>query len=198
MASPGLLRGVLDARRVHARPIVGTLGFHLGPDVQMRTVATGYDTEVEDRLLADVAWPEDGYRLFEIAALAGSSAGGWFLPMSESNALFMDRESWTLLGGFDESFELPGGGLVNLDAWKRACELPDTQPVVVLGEGTFHQVHGGVATNDPVSHYDDYQAEHVRIRGEPFVPPTYDPVLVGRVHPRALSWIERSARLASH
>lgn len=196
MASPGLIRGALEARGVHPRPVVGTLGFHLGPDVQKRTVVAGYDAATEDRLLAEIDWPADGYRLFEISALAASSSGGWFRPLSESNALFMTREAWDLLEGFDERFESPGGGLVNLDAWRRACELPDAQPVVVLGEGTFHQVHGGVATNDPRSRSAEYQAEYQRIRGHRFTPPDIDPVLVGRVRRQVLPWIEQSARSA--
>ena len=36
--------------------------------------------------------------------------------MAESNALFMDRDLWLELGGYDERFTTPGGGLANLDA----------------------------------------------------------------------------------
>lgn len=197
MATPGLLRGVLEARGVHPRPLVGTLGFHLGPDVQMRTCAAGYDARVEDRLLAEIGWPDEGYRLFEIAALAGSSAGGWFLPMAESNALFLNREMWEQLDGFDERFESPGGGLVNLDTWRRACELTDVQPVIVLGEGTFHQVHGGVATNSPVSRSAAYRAEYQKIRGTDFSRPDMEPIYVGRAPGPSVPWIERSAQIAA-
>ena len=88
-----------------------------------------------------------GYRLFELSTLAGSSGRGWFGPLGESNALFMQAALWAELGGLDEEFALPGGGLVNHDLLRRACELPGAELIVLLGEGTFHQIHGGAATS---------------------------------------------------
>src|ERR1043165_7511577 len=35
MASPGLLGMAMRASRLHDRPVVATLGFHLGPEIQM-------------------------------------------------------------------------------------------------------------------------------------------------------------------
>jgi hypothetical protein len=98
-------------------------------------------------LLASIDWPQDGYRLFEIATVDESSVDGWLQPIAEANALFMPRKSWDQLGGMDERFDASGGGLVNLDMYSRAMELPDAQLVLLLGEGTFHQMHGGIATN---------------------------------------------------
>ena len=69
-------------------------------------------------------------------------------------------------GGLDERFALPGGGLVNHDLYRRACALAGVELIVLLGEGTFHQYHGGAATSRRHSWdemHDDYQA----IRGEP-------------------------------
>jgi len=101
----------------------------------------------EDALLAAIHWPEDGYRLFEIAIFAGSCVGGWFRPIGESNAVFICRDAYIRLGGFDERFDLPGGGFVNLDFFRRAVLREGSELVVLLGEGTFHQLHGGIATN---------------------------------------------------
>ena len=67
--------------------------------------------------------------------------------MGESSSLFLTRELWRELGGLDERFALPGGGLVNHDLYRRACALDDVQLVVMLGEGTFHQIHGGASTS---------------------------------------------------
>ncbi len=36
---------------------------------------------------------------------------------------------------------------MNIDLFKRACDWPDSQPVMLIGEGSFHQVHGGTTTN---------------------------------------------------
>jgi len=181
LASPGLLRGALFADRVHDRAVIASLGFHLGPDVQMVSVANGYDQEAEDRLLEESGWTDDGYRLFDVSAFAGSSAGGWFAPIAESNALFLRRQLWDELGGVDERFVAPGGGLVNLDTYKRACELPGSQLIVLLGEGTFHQVHGGVATNSVLSPWGTFHEEYVRLRGHAFSQPQIEPLYLGRV-----------------
>ena len=34
-----------------------------------------------------------------------------------------------------------------MDTYARACALPDSELVMLLGEGTFHQIHGGVMTS---------------------------------------------------
>jgi len=171
MASPGLLINAIRAARLHHKPVIATLGFHLGPDVQMRSIHAGYDQEAEDRLLGSVNWKEDGYRLFQISVFAGSSANGWFHPISESNALFLTRAMWTELGGYDARFASPGGGLVNLDTYKRACALPDSQLIVLLGEGTFHQFHDGIATNSKTSPHELFAEEYLRLRGKSFSQP---------------------------
>jgi hypothetical protein len=195
IASPGLLMGALEAARLHPRPVVSSLGFHLGPKVQMVSTKEGYDQLREDQLLERVAWEEDGYRLFDISVLAGSSSGGWFQPIAESNALFMPRELWQALGGFDESFRSAGGGLVNLDAYARACKLADTQLITLLGEGTFHQVHGGISTNAQSDLWHEFHAEYLRIRHEPFAVPRKESIYVGRLSSHALRFVEYSARL---
>ena len=103
----------------------------------MKSVLKGYNEELEDQLLQSVDWINDGYKLFEISSLAGSSAGGYFKPIAESNALFMSKTLWNELGGYDEQFKTPGGGLANLDIYKRACELPKSKLAILLNERYF-------------------------------------------------------------
>ena len=62
----------------------------------MQAAEAGYDQAAEDELLAGIDWREDGYRLFDVSVLNGSSAWGWFEPIAESSALFLRREP---LGG---------------------------------------------------------------------------------------------------
>lgn len=198
--SPGILGLASRAFGAYADPIVATLGWHLGPDVQGRSVGQGYDAATEDALLRDIGWPNDGYRLFEIASLAVSSGGGWFLPIAESNCLFVRSETFRGLGGYDERFDLPGGGLVNHDFFARACELSGTELVTLFGEGTFHQLHGGVATEAaPRRHkklWREYEAQYTRLRGRPYRWPSKPSHLLGGVSPSVLESIRLSAERA--
>ncbi|KDA00632.1 cephalosporin hydroxylase [Hyphomonas polymorpha PS728] len=168
MASPGLLARAREVLAISGTSVVGTIGFHLGPKVQMESVAEGYNQEAEDRLLASVDWQSDAYRLFEISSFAGSSLNGWFSLPAETNAVFLSKDFFDMLGGYDERFVSPGGGLINHDFWNRVCACPDSRVVMLLGEGTFHQVHGGVATNAKVSPWESFTAEYAQIRGESY------------------------------
>jgi cephalosporin hydroxylase len=198
MASPRLLATALAASRLHDRAAIGTLAFHLGPDVQMRSVLAGYDQAVEDRLLASSGWEEDPYRLFSISTFAGSSENGWFVTPAETNALFLTRTHWQELGGYDPRFVTPGGGLANIDIWERLCTDPLTRIILLMGEATFHQVHGGVATNAVQSPWNLFHDEYVAIRGKPYAPPQVEPLLLGYPHPASLpSLREALERLAA-
>jgi hypothetical protein len=196
LASPGLIGHAILASKLHPRPVIATLGFHLGPDVQPRSVRNGYDQDVEDALLREAEWEHDGYRLFDISVFALSSGGGWFQPIAESNALFMPRSMWDELGGYDERFLSPGGGMVNLDMYERACALPDSQVIILLGEATFHQVHGGVATNAVDPPFEEFREEFRAIRGRIPRHPHVDPLYVGRITPPVLSSIRLSIEQA--
>ncbi len=200
IVSPGMLNQALAALDAFERPVVSTLAFHLGPDFQTRSVAKGYDQQQEDELLASVKWPEDGYRLFEISAFAGSSENGWFLPIAESSCLFLPQDLYAELGGFEEAFAAPGGGLVNLDFYYRACQLDGSTLVTLLGEASFHQVHGGAMTNqvpeESVRLWKIHDEEHYRIRNAHFTMPTRAPVFFGEVTPHVMPWLLESCRIS--
>jgi glycosyltransferase involved in cell wall biosynthesis len=196
LASPGLLGMALRAARLAARPVIATLGWHLGATRHIDAPSTGYDRAAEDRLLDEADWERDGYRLFAVSTLAGSSGRGWFGPLGETNALFMPSDLWRELGGLDEAFALPGGGLVNHDLFRRACELPDSELIVVLGEGTFHQIHGGAATSGLYTRAEAGE-EYQRLRGRVYSPPERPPLYVGRVPPTTLASLEHSIAWAT-
>ena len=109
------------------------------------------------------------YRLFDISCLAESSKYGVFSPLTESKALVIPRQIFDELGGFDERFTSPGGGLVNQDFYQRALSLPNVQLVALLGEATFQQVHGGVFMGVESSWQESCE-EYQRIRGKAFDP----------------------------
>lgn len=183
IATPGLLRHGLLATRLHPVSVVATLGFYLGDEWQRIAVTKGYTTEIEDALLERIDWPTDGYRLFEIGTFDESSFLGLIHGIAESNALFLKKSSWQSIGGMDERFDLPGGGLVNLDTFDRACEQPGARLVVLLGEATFHQLHGGVATSIAPQKWqealDPWLQQYAALRGKPWSHIYRERVLLG-------------------
>ena len=185
--SPRILSCTATAFRAFTSPFVCTLGLHLGQEVQNLSMTKGYGQGSEDALLDSVDWHANGYALFTVSALAMSSRGGWFSSITESNCFALAREEFYRIGGFHAGFQSPGGGLVNLDFFRLACQAPELTPVMLLGEGTFHQFHGGVATNVPVgAHpFPQFAEEYVRIRGTPYEPPTFSPHFLGHLSPEA-------------
>ena len=155
--------------------MIGALGFHLGPEVQMRSVHNGYDQLVEDAMLAACGWEDDAYRLFDVSVLAGSSVEGWFALPNETNSLFLTADHWRELGGYDRGFVSPGGGFANLDIWARLCADLSAEVILLLGEATFHQVHNGVATNSLAPPRALWTEEYERLRGRPYISPVRSP-----------------------
>ena len=198
MVTPGLLHFARRGAGIYDRAVVASIGWVLGFDNQKWAMEAGHDKEREDALLKSIDWPADGYRLFEIGTLAASSINGWLLPIAESSALFLRRELWEMLEGLDERFDLPGGGLVNLDTYRRALELPNAELVVLLGEGSFHQIHGGIATNSDIDLFPEalqrWSQQYETIRGQPWAfRPQDRPTYLGIMPRPALSHLIRSA-----
>ncbi|WP_196137750.1 glycosyltransferase family A protein [Aliikangiella sp. G2MR2-5] len=195
MASPNLLSLALMANKLSQNSLISTHAYHLGHEVQMKSVLNGYNQQVEDELLQSVPWETNGYSLFNISVFAGSSAKGWFNPIAESNAFFTTRVNWDKLGGFDERFKTPGGGLVNLDTYLRATELEGIELISLLGEGTFHQVHGGVATNQQRQDatWNVFHEEYRAIRGKDYSPTDKKALLFGKVRQEQKKFLVDSA-----
>jgi cephalosporin hydroxylase len=151
--------------------IVVTQQWYVGPGQQPDAMNAGYDQSYEDELFRGIEWPLDGYRLFEIGHFIGDR--DWFDGLWESNCIFVPRKLLEQYGAFDESFSMPGGGYANLELYERLGATPGVKVVTILGEGSFHQVHGGTTTNraDPddrratITGYADHFAE---LRGRQF------------------------------
>jgi glycosyltransferase involved in cell wall biosynthesis len=195
LVTPGVLALARVALTISPDVLVTPLAWHLGSQRQDVSQKSGYSAAVEDGLIESIGWPADGYRLFEIGALAHANPRGWFGPLNESACTLLSRESFDAIGGYDESFASPGGGLVNLDFFTRAIERSRIGPVVLLGEGSFHQIHGGAATNaaDPANVQQDFRSEYERLRGHPYALPEVDPLYLGRLAPSAMRWLEPAA-----
>lgn len=193
MCSPGLLSAARDALRIFPRTIVGTIAWHLGDEHQSISSGRGYTQKTEDEILAALDWQADGYRLFRRAAWAFSNPTGHFGSIAESCATFMSRKTYEAVGGYDDAFTLPGGGYANLDFFKRCCALDESRFVLLAGEGTFHQYHGGATTGLDAAAYGSRAAqEYLSIRGVAFRPPALDPILFGTANSEVLPWFEKS------
>lgn len=198
MLTPGVVRHILMGHRMLDNAVVAVPGYHLGRELQQEAVSSGYSLEQERQLLASIAWPDAGYRLFDIACFSGSSAPGLFMPNSESNCISLRRELWQDLGGCDPRFDLRGGGLINLDLYKRACEYPGVQHVIAIGEGTFHQFHGGVTTGGQSrelreAYIEQSKAQYRDLRGEEFASPVTRPVYLGEIPVQAQKFVHYSS-----
>lgn len=185
MLSPGFLSLVQHAITTFESPVIVSLGWHLGPDVQFRSIQNGYDQQEEDQLLESISWQENGYNLFTISSLAGSNERGWFGPLAESPLMFMERKKFLEIGGYHTGFTSAAGGLLNLDIYRQACESPGTQLCVLLGEGTFHQIHGGELNNSTGEEHARKQAiahkEYESVRGRAYSPPVQEPFYFGQL-----------------
>ena len=188
LVSPGAVAAAMTAARIHPRPIITPMAWHLGDEHQSISIAKGYGPDAEDALLGSIDWPSSGYRLFDVAALAGANPQGMIGGVNESCFLVVPRTLWNEVGGLDERFDIAGGGLVSLDLFTRLVQAEGTQLVVLLGEGSFHQVHGGASTKPQVDH-SPWHAQYEALRGRPYAPPAVDPLFVGRVPSPARRWL---------
>ena len=186
--TPGVLRYGMAGLSTYAPAIVATQQWYVGPGQQGEVERLGYDREYEDRLFTEIEWPIDGYRLFDVGHFIGDR--DWFDGIWESNCVFVPRRVLEQVGAFDESFSVPGGGYANLELFERLASTPGITIATIMGEGSFHQVHGGTTTN--VADADErrrrlasYAQEYAEIRGRPFRGPNGMLHFVGSMPPRA-------------
>jgi hypothetical protein len=66
--------------------------------------------------------------------------------MQECNCLFTSYKNFEAIGRADERFQLSGGGSINLHIYRSLGLLPHILLIVLPGEGSFHQFHGGITT----------------------------------------------------
>jgi glycosyltransferase involved in cell wall biosynthesis len=189
--SPGILDYSMLASRIYKNSFIYTFGMHIGHKPQNYLAEENYSQVDEDKLIASSGWEQDGYSLFDISSVALSSGKGYFSKLSESNCVTMFRSTYQRVGGFDERFTSAGGGLANLDFFNRMNERDDINPVMLLGESTFHQFHGGTATNIPIKDHPwkKMEDEYGMIRGKSYELHYRRPVYFGSVHSKCYNLI---------
>ncbi len=147
MLTPRVLEYALMAQRIHPHSMVAVPGYNLGPVEHQLAAEHQYDEAVEIQQLNHIQWQENGYRLFDISSLGGANPTGVINPLLESNCIFASRDCFEKIGWADTEFVHPGGGSLNLHIFRSLGMLPETHHYFILpGEGSFHQLHGGVTT----------------------------------------------------
>jgi cephalosporin hydroxylase len=199
--TPGVLRFGMLGLSAYAPAVVTTRQWYVGPGQQPEALERGYDRAIEDRLFEQIKWPTDGYRLFDIGHFIGDR--DWFDGIVESNCIFVPRRLLEQVGAMDEGFSMPGGGFVNLDFFERMASSPNVNRVDILGEGSFHQVHGGTTTNatEPASRHnliESYYQHYAGLRGHQFRTPMKDPHYVGTLPDGALRTRARRLSAPTH
>lgn len=187
LASSHLVRRTVDVLTHHPHAFTFVGSRHLGPKPQMQSVQEGYDQGAEDELLRSVAWESDLDELFRISVWANAHDQQGRLRQNESNAFAMARSTWDALGGYDEGFARPGGGLCNLEIFERAVHRTSSVGainVLLYGESTFHQVHGGAATSQD-GYFKQSLEEYARVTGRTYTRPAYSFLAdLGETHDR--------------
>lgn len=172
MMSPYLVKRTYEALENFPGSFTYVGSRHLGHEVQMKSVAKGYSQEFEDRLLDSVSWSDDLDDLWGISVWAGAHHQSNPFYQNESSAMGFSRELWDQLGGYNPGFRRPGGGLCNLELFKRTVEREQGLNILLLGEATFHQFHGGAATAS-AGYFTDSLREYEGIIGAKYSRPSY-------------------------
>lgn len=202
LVSPRVLEYALLAHRMTGDALVMVPGYHLGERDQKFHLQTGHSEQLEIEQLQKLEWRDNGYRLFKWACWSSSNQRGYLQPMQECNALFCSADNFRRIGGADERFDQPGGGSINLYIYRRLGTLPDIALFVLPGEGSFHQFHGGVTTQELP---DDDERRAVlksfdtrleEIWGGPFKALTREPMLLGAVTHWAQPFLEKASEMA--
>lgn len=182
MLSPGIFQKSLDIIKINPNAFITTTGFHIGKHHQNYSILNGYNQEVEDKLLEKVNWQSNGYALFKISSLY-QDGYSFFSHLAESNC-FMVKTSHMRDISFHQGFISKGGGLINLSVFKDLIEIKQLQVYALIGEATFHQFHGGAASNISMAEHpvQEYRKEYKSIMGKEFSVPKYNPIYYGDIN----------------
>lgn len=113
------------------------------------------------------------------------AAKGWFDVPAETNALFLTAAHWRELGGYDLVYTEPGGWLANCEMWMRARADRSACVIMLLGEATFHQTHGGATTGAAITEYwFRFRADHRVLKAR--YPIQVEPLFIGRLNAKRL------------
>lgn len=193
MLSPRVLQLTLKALDGFGNALIAVPGYHIGETDQKYNISSQYDEAVEQKLLKDIDWKHHGYRLFDISIFSGANPYGLLHPLLESNCLIAPRSRLLAFGGANEGFQSPGGGAFNLDIYRGLARQIDLPLIILHGEGSFHQYHGGVTTmqrDDLDEILATFRKEYESVRGESYRGVFRQPILFGPLSRHSLPFVE--------
>ena len=195
MVTPGVIEHVLMAFKITQNALVAVPGYNLGEHEQQFHLARDYSEEKEQSLLQGIDWHTNGYRLFDISCLSGANPNGVFHPLMECNCLFMSAQNFRDIDQADERFDLPGGGALNLYLYRQVALHPSTRLFLLAGEGSFHQLQGGVTTSEKAQRETILERQRLQLNqllGYTFTSPKIEPVLLGKIRQPAMRYLKQS------
>src|SRR5690606_25832233 len=104
------------------------------------------------------------------------------------------------IGQADERFNLSGGGALNLYIYRLVALHPRTEAYVLAGEGSFHQLHGGVTTSESIDReriLERQSSQLSELLGYTYTSPTVEPILLGKIRQPAMRYLKQSVERGS-
>lgn len=180
MVTPGVVKSTLEITKTNPDALVHFPSVHLGNQLQNESILNGYDEVYEDQLLDAIDWQKDGYSLFKISNASGY-AYRIFAAARESNCFAIKTDQLKVLGKYNPQFQTAGGGYANIELFRRIVHANPASVYHVIGEATFHQIHGGTTSNHArtTSQINEFTQEFHEISGEAPLPPPYEPNYYG-------------------
>ena len=199
MITPRVVEYALMAHRMAEHSLLAIPSFNLGFQLQHHHLDTGYNEAIEQQLLQQTRWQDNGYRLYDISCIGEANPRGVFQSFMESNCYFSSRQNFTAIGGADETFQYPGGGGLNLHMFRALGMLVHSNPYFITpGEGSFHQFHGGVSTSQREDRETMLVPPRIQLEshwgGQPFQALEREPTLLGAVSQHAQPFLHYSAQ----
>lgn len=190
MLSPGILKHFFQILEVDSNPHVFTPRYYIGEYDQMDSVHLGYNKEEEDKLFKSIPWRENGYRLFDICSIEQSEEYEYGSP-AESNLFFVKTDELIKSKIFEKPYYSAGGGLINLDCFLYFSNRPKIKNYCLVGEGTFHQIHGGVASNTARedNKVPEYRIEYYKINNTSYHRTRFDIIYYGKYNEHSIKYI---------
>jgi hypothetical protein len=203
LVTPRVLEYAMLGAKISDDALIMVPGYHLGDKDQKFHLEGSHSEQLEIEKLEELQWQENGYRLFKWACWSSSNQRGYFQPMQECSAMFCSAENFRRIGGADERFDQAGGGSINLHIYRSLGMLPESLLYVLPGEGSFHQFHGGVTTQQ----LQDDEARKALLKsfdqrleavwGGTFKALTREPMILGAVTHWAQPFLEKASEMAS-